>query len=170
MSNVIEYVQWAFGKPENGDRNYPILTLSIIGNIMFLVLLFFKSELPTLIMLLFGILLFVPPAGFGYSKRPFFTGVWVGTWPLFSLGLQLGNHEIPTDYIVNMIQSGIFYGGLGLPVATVFYGIGIFARERQLRGEHARRFAWQVLLMLALTIVILTIRLTTNLLNTDALH
>ena len=69
-----------------------------------------------------------------------------------------------------MIQSGIFYGGLGLPVATVFYGIGIFARERQLRGEYARRFAWQVLLMLALTIVILTIRLTTNLLNTDALH
>ena len=71
MSNVIEYVQWAFGKPENGDRNYPILTLSIIGNIMFLVLLFFKSELPTLIMLLFGILLFVPPTVFGYSKRPF---------------------------------------------------------------------------------------------------
>jgi hypothetical protein len=69
-----------------------------------------------------------------------------------------------------MIQSGIFYGGLGLPVATVFYGIGIFARERRLRGEHARRFAWQVLLMLALTIAILTIRLTTNLLNTDALH
>jgi len=69
-----------------------------------------------------------------------------------------------------MIQSGIFYGGLGLPVVTIFYGIGIFARERQLREENARRFAWQALLMLTLTIAILAIRLTTNLLNTDALH
>ena len=171
MFNLIDYVQWVFGKPENGERNYPILTMSILGNVMFFVLLFFKSELTAeLLIFLFGILLFVLPTVFGYSKRPFFTGVWVGTWPLFSLGLELGNHGIPTDYIVNMIQSGIFYGGLGLPVVTIFYGIGIFARERRLRGEHARRFAWQALLMLALTIAILTIRLTTNLLNTDALH
>jgi hypothetical protein len=170
MSNVIDYVQWVFGKLGKGDRNYPMLTVSIIGNVMFLVLLFFKSDLPKLIIFLFGILLFIPPVVFGYSKRPFFTGVWVGTWPLFSLGLQLGNHGIPTDYVVNMIQSGIFYGGLGLPVATIFYGIGIFARERRLRGEDARRFARQALVVLTLTIAILTIRLTTNLLNTDALH
>jgi hypothetical protein len=170
MSNLIGYVQWVFGKPENGERNYPILTVSIIGNVMFLVLLFFKSGLPKIIILLFGILLFVPPTVFGYSKRPFFAGVRVGTWPLFSLGLELGNHGIPTEYIVNMIQSGIFYGGLGLPVATIFYGIGIVARERRLGGERARRFAWQALLMLALTIAILMIRLTTNLLNTDVVH
>jgi len=97
-------------------------------------------------------------------------GIGVGSWPVFSLGLELGNHGIPAAYIVNMIQSGSFYGGLGLPVATILYGIGLFARERRLRGEHARRFAWQALLTLALTTVIVIIRLTTNLLSTGVVH
>jgi hypothetical protein len=166
-----DYLQWIFGKPENGDRKYPILTVSFIGNIIFFPLLFFKPVFPTkLYILLFSILLFVPPTVFGYSKRPFVTGVGLGTWPLFSLGLQLGNHGIPTEYAVNMIQSGIFYCGLGLPVATILYGIGVFARERRLLGEHARRFAWQALLTSALTVAIVIIRFTTNLLNTEVLH
>jgi len=170
MKNLKDRLLWVLGKPEDGNRKQPILTASIIGNVIFVFLLF-ESELPTkFIIFLFGILLFAPPIIFGYSKRTFLTSVGVGALPLFSLGLEIGNHGIPREYIVNMLQSGIFYAGLGLPVVTISYRIGVFAREHLLRGEHARRFAWQALLMLTLTFIIFMIRFTTNLLSTEVVH
>jgi len=159
------------GPSADGSDDYPVLTVSTAGNTVFLALLFFKSTFPREpYIALFAVLLFAPPVAFGYAQRPFPVGIGVGSWPVFSLGFELGNHGIPTEYIVNMIQSGIFYGGLGLPVAMILYGIGLFARERRLRGEHAWRFAWQALLTLALTAVIVIIRLTTDLLSTGVVH
>jgi len=62
--------------------------------------------------------------------------VRLGTWSLLRLGLQLGGQGVPTEYSVNMVQKGIFYAGLALPIATVLFGIERFARERRFRGEH----------------------------------
>ena len=171
MSKVKRHLQWVAGSPSDGGSKYPVLALSIVGNVALLGLLFFKSYFPAELYIgLFAVLIPVPPVALGYVKRPFSVGVGVGTWPMFGLGLQLGAAGVPTEYIVNMLQSGIFYGGLALPVATAMFGIGCFGRERRLRGEHARRFARQALLTLALSAVIVTIRFTTDLLSTGVVH
>ena len=171
MAGIGRRLQWLAGPSADGSDDYPVLTVSTAGNVVFLALLFFKSTFPgELYIALFAALSFAPPIAFGYARHPFPVGVGIGSWPAFSLGFRLGNNGIPTEYIINMIQSGILYGGLALPVAMILYGIGVFARERRLRGEHTQRFARQALLTFALAVAIVTIKLTTDLLSTDAVH
>ena len=168
VAGIGRRLRWLAGPSVDGSDDYPVLTGLTAGNVVFLALLFFKSTFPSeLYIALFAVLSFAPPIAFGYARRPFPVGVGIGSWPAFSLGLQLGNNGIPTEYIINMIQSGIFYGGLALPVATTLYGIGVFARERRLGGEHTQRFARQALLTFALAVAIVIVRLTTDLLSTD---
>lgn len=171
MLGLKRHLRLLMGPPDTDSGNLSVLVLSICGNAIFLVLQFFQPAFPNeTYIFLYAVLVFLSPIALGYTKSRFFTGVGVGICPLFIRGLWLGGLASPKEYTINIIQSGIFYGGLALPVAAAMFGIGLFARERRLRGEHARRFAWQALLALALTAVIIIIRLTTNLLSTGVVH
>ena len=150
---------------------YLILPIVIIGNILFFVLLFYKPTVPAeLYMILLAILTVIPPTIFGYTGRSFTRGVGVGTWPVFSLGFEIGNSGVPMEYILNMVQSGIFWGSFGLPVATILFGIGLFADKRHLHGEYTERYVRRALLTFTLTAIILIIRIATDILNTEVVH
>ena len=170
MTPLKENLQEIIPSPDDEGGAHFVLPIVVIGNISFFVILFYKRVFPTEpYIVLLAILTIIPPTVFGYTDRSFGMGVGVGTWPVFSLGFELGNYGMPTEYIVNMIQSSIFYSSFGLPVATILFGVGLFARECHLRGKHTGRYARRALLTFTLTAIILTTRITTDILNTEVI-
>ena len=155
------------------DVNYInlIVNLSLIGNIVFFIILSYKHSLPLIIYIsILSLLILIPPVVIGYANKSFILGVGIGILPVLSLALDQGSSTPVTEYVGNMIKLSILWGALALPIPTILFGIGILTRERHLRGKRTHEFARRATVAFVITAMILIINFMTDILNTGILH
>ena len=171
MASRTNYFKDFIGLSQDVDNINLIMIFSLIGNIIFFITLFYKRLFSFIMyVLILSLLILIPPIMIGYANRSFILGVGIGILPVLSLALDQGSSTPVTEYVGNMIKLSILWGGLALPIPTILFGIGIFPRERHLRGKQTRKFAWRATITFVITVMILIINLKTDILNTGILH
>lgn len=156
--------------PQEG-HNYPVLVFSVIGNFVLLVQWLPDGGLSKPFIALLAILVCVPPTVMGYTDQPFYSGIGVGILPMLVFAVVDHWHPpLTVNEIQNIINGSVFWAGMALPVATFLFAVGVLIQTRSLRGERVRTLVLQALFTIALSVIILLVKLTTNLFASGELH